>query len=281
MKKIAWITDSSCGLSQEYAAQHDIFILPLNVIIAGETYREDIDVTKEEFYELLQQHGDDAKTSQPSYGDFIQLYEQLKEEYDCGIAIHASSQLTGTYQSSLSASQMVGFDVEVIDSKIGDYAMGKMIQKGVAFAEQGKPYQMIVDALRRYPELSQMYLMPQNLDQLKKSGRLSTTQSLFATLLNIHLILGFDDGKVVVKDKVRIKKRAKRKMFQLIDDAMEKYHLKDICILHAGVVEQAQKWKAEIENIHHELSVHIQTLVPVAGVHTGHGTMCIAWLRDE
>lgn len=280
LKKIAWITDSSSGLSKEFAAKNNVFVLPLNVIIDGKTYREDVDITKDEFYQLLQSHGNNAKTSQPAFGDFVSLYEKLKEEYDAGIAIHASSQLTGTYSSSVSASEMADFPVEVIDSKIGDYALGKMIQNGIDMVNEGKEYDQVVSKLRTLPELAQMYLMPQNFEQLRKSGRVSTAQSIFASLLNIHLILGFDDGKVVVKDKVRIKKRAKQKMFQILDDAMEKYHLKELCIQHAGVKEHAMQWKEEIERKHQSLKVKIQTLVPVAGVHTGHGTLCISWLRD-
>lgn len=280
MKKIAWITDSSCGLDKEYAKKNNIFIVPLNVIINGKTYREDIDLSKEEFYSLLNEHGDGAKTSQPSYGEFISLYEHLKGEFDYGIAIHASSQLTGTYQSSVSAAETVGFQVEVIDSKIGDFALGKMIRNGVEMIKEGKALKDIIQKLRIYPSLAQMYLMPQSFEQLRKSGRVSAAQSLFASLLNIHLILGFNDGKVVVKEKVRIKKRAKRKMFELLAEAMDKYQLKEMCILHAGVKEQANSWKEDIENLYAGLKVNIQTLVPVAGVHTGHGTMCFSWLRD-
>ncbi|GAE94634.1 DegV family protein [Gracilibacillus boraciitolerans JCM 21714] len=172
------------------------------MIINGKTYREEVDLSKDELYELLKEHGNDAKTSQPAYGDFITLYERLKEEYDVGIAIHASSQLTGTYQSSISASEMVGFDVEVIDSKIGDYALGKMIQTGVQMVKEQKPFDEIVSKLRTLPDYAQMYLMSQSFEQLRKSGRVSTAQSMFASLLNIHLILGFVNGKVVVKDKV-------------------------------------------------------------------------------
>src|SRR5699024_2902043 len=119
------------------------------------------------------------------------------------------------------------------------FALGKMIKNGVRMLREGQSYDEIVGKLRSYPEMAQMYLMPQSFDQLRKSGRVSTAQSLFASLLNIHLILGFDDGKVVVKDKVRIKKRAKNKMFQLLGNAMDKYHLEEICILHAGVIDQA------------------------------------------
>ncbi len=209
MKKIAWITDSSSGLSKEFAEKHNIYILPLNVIINGKTYREDVDLTKEEFYQLLQKHGDGAKTSQPAFGDFVELYEKLKKEYDCGIALHASSQLTGTYQSSVSASELTGFEVEVIDSKIGDFALGKMIKNGLEMHRNGKSFQQIVEKIRDLPKLAQMYLMPQSFEQMRKSGRVTTTQSIFASLLNIHVILGFDNGKVVIKDKVRIKKKGK------------------------------------------------------------------------
>ncbi|KAB8138962.1 DegV family protein [Gracilibacillus oryzae] len=280
MKKIAWITDSSSGLSKEFAEENDIYILPLNVIIGGKTYKEDVDLSKDEFYHLLQTHGNNAKTSQPAYGDFITLYEKLKEEYDCGIALHASSQLTGTYQSSVSASEMVGFPVEVIDSKIGDYALGKMIENGINMAKDGRELEDVVKVLQSYTDKAQMYLMPQSFEQLRRSGRVSAAQSIFASLLKIHLILGFDNGKVVVKDKVRIKKRAKQRMFQLFDEAMDNYHLKEVCILHAGVKEHAQQWKEELEKKHQQLKIKIQTLVPVAGVHTGHGTLCLTWLRD-
>lgn len=280
MKKIAWITDSTCGLSPEFARENDIFIVPLNVLVNGQSFKEDIDITKEEFYKLLKEHGDDAKTSQPAFGDFIELYEKLKKEYDYGIAIHASSQLTGTYQSSISASEMTGFKTDVIDSKIGDYALGRMIQKGIQYVNSGDSIEKVVSKLRDLPNRAQMYLMPQNTEQLRKSGRVSTAQSLFASLLNIHLILGFDNGKVIVKDKVRIKKRAKKKMFQLLSEAMEQYDLKEICIQHAGVKDQAEKWKSEIQERYNELIVHIQTLVPVAGVHTGYGTLCISWLKE-
>ncbi|MDL4840462.1 DegV family protein [Aquibacillus rhizosphaerae] len=282
MNKIAWITDSTCGLSEEYIKRHNIHVLPMGVIINDKLYRENIDITKDGVYELLKEHGEGAKTSQPGYGEFVELYEKLKEEdYDYGIAIHASSELTGTFQSSITASQMVEFPVEVIDSRIGDYSLGKMIEKGLELQEQGYSYEDIVTEVKALPELAEMYLLPESLEQLKRSGRVSTTQTVFANLMQINLILKFDDGKVVVSEKVRIKKRAKRKVFQIIDEAIAKHQLKELCISHAGVKEQAYKWKEELEKVHQQIKVKIQTLVPVAGVHTGHGTMSVAWLKEK
>ncbi|WP_226038211.1 DegV family protein [Aquibacillus saliphilus] len=280
--KIAWITDSTCGLPLDFIKEHGIHVLPLSVIVNGKSYKDDIDITKDEFYSLLKEHGNGAKTSQPSYGDFISLYEKLKEEeYDCGIAIHASSELTGTYQSSISASEMTGFPVEVIDSKIGSYPLGKMIRNGLELQEEGKTYDQIVESINTYPNLAEMYLLPENLEQLKNSGRVSTTQSVFANLMQINLLLKFDNGKVVVGEKIRIKKRAKRRLFQIIDDAIENHQLKELCLIHAGVKDQALKWKEELEKIHDQIVIRVEPLVPVAGVHTGYGTMSVAWLKEK
>ncbi|CQR48555.1 DegV domain-containing protein [Paraliobacillus sp. PM-2] len=281
MKKIAWITDSTCGLSQEFIKQNNIHVLPMIVNINGISYREDVDITKEEVYELLKIHGEGAKTSQPNFGEFVTLYEELKEEYDLGIAIHASSALTGTYQSSISAGEMAGFPVEVIDSKIGSYALGKMISNGIELQKNGKTYEEIVQILRTYPEQTEMYLLPESLEQLKRSGRVSTTQAAFANLLSINLLLKFEDGKVVVQEKIRSKRKAARKIFQIVEKAITDHHVKEVCILHAGVKEKAEHWKSELEKIHHSIQFKIETLVPVAGVHTGFGTMSVSWLKTE
>lgn len=281
MKKIAWITDSTCGLPPEFVEEHNIYVVPLNVIINGVSYKEDIEITKDEFYERLQEPDVEASTSQAALGDFIELYERLKEEYDCGIAVHASAALTGTYNSSVTAAGQTGFPVEVIDSKIGNYALGKMIRNGLALQAEGRSYEEVVARMREYPALAEMYLLPSNLDQLRKSGRVSTGQAIFASLLNINLLLGFDDGKVVVEGKVRSKKRAQRRLFKMVETAVNKYSLDEICVMHAGVMDMAQAWKEEFEKMHEQLKVKIKTLVPVAGVHTGYGTMAVSWLRNE
>lgn len=280
VKKIAWITDSTCGLPDKFIKENNIYVLPLSVIVNDISYRDDIDITKDEFYEKLKKDGIGAKTSQPAFGEFIELYEELKGKYDCGIALHASSALTGTYESSKNASDQTGFPVEVIDSKIGAYALGKMIRNGIAFEKEGKSYEEIVSILRIYPGQTEMYLLPESLEQLKRSGRVSTPQAIFASLLNINLLLRFQEGKVVVEEKIRTKKRAKLRLFEIIADAVEMNQLKEICVMHAGVKEKAQSWKEELEKLHTQIKVKTETLVPVAGVHTGYGTMAVSWLLD-
>lgn len=279
MKKIAWITDSTCGLSQEFIEANNIYVLPMIVIVDHKSYREDIDISKDDVYKLLEQYGEGAKTSQPPYGEFIELYKKLKSEYDYGIAIHASSHLTGTYQSSMSAAQMEEFPVEVIDSKIGSYALGKMIKQGLKMEREGKSYEEIVSTLKTYPDKAEMYLLPKSLDQLKRSGRVSTTQAVFANLLKINLVLQFENGKVIVEEKIRSHKKAVQHLFNKVGDVYRSGAVQEIGIMHAGAKEVAEQWKLEFSKLYKDLAIKIEPLVPVAGIHTGHGTMAIAWLR--
>ncbi|MEH7356958.1 DegV family protein, partial [Neobacillus drentensis] len=90
-------------------------------VINDEFYKETIDISEQEFYKRMQNEDGKFQTSQPSINDFVELYNKLKEEYDCGIAIHASSILTGTYQASVIAAGMENFKLFAIDSQTGSY----------------------------------------------------------------------------------------------------------------------------------------------------------------
>ncbi|HLR64623.1 MAG TPA: DegV family protein [Pseudogracilibacillus sp.] len=281
MKKIAWITDSASGLSQAFIKEHNIHVVPLQLIVNHETYREGIDITNDEFYNILKEHGEGAKTSQPALGEFVDLYNKLKEEYEIGIALHASSELTGTYQTSLMASKITGFDIEAIDSKMGAYVLGKLVQYAMSLEKKGKSVEEIVKAVEKMSKRAEMFLLPASFTQMKNSGRVSTSQALIANLLNINIVLGFDDGKVVVEEKIRGKKKVERYFKNLYNEAIEKYQLDEICIMHAGALEKAQQWKDELKETYDDLQVVIQTLVPVAGVHAGFGTMAVSWIGNK
>src|SRR5690625_6244370 len=107
-----------------------------------------------------------------------------------------------------------------------------MIRNGVKFEQAGKSYKEIVSILRTYPDQTEMYLLPESFEQLKRSGRVSTPQAIFASLLNINLLLRFKDGKVIVEERIRTKKRAKLRLFEIIADAEEMNQLKEICVMH-------------------------------------------------
>ncbi|QCJ42272.1 DegV family protein [Bacillus sp. S3] len=278
--KIAWITDTTASLSKEFIEKHHIHVIPLHVVINDEFYKETIDITEQEFYERMKNEEGKFQTSQPSINDFVELYNKLKENYDCGIAIHASSLLTGTYQSSVMAAGMEDFKLFAIDSQTGSYPLSYLIKKGIDLVDQGLDAQEVVNQLNALRDHTRLYLVPSNLDQLHKSGRVSGGQKILASLFNIKPILSIEDGAAKIKDKVRTEKKAFAWLVNQLTEDLATKTVRKVAVVHANHFEKA----AQLEKMVNESFPHIETekmmLITVAGVHTGVGTLGLSWVCE-
>ncbi|WP_174730327.1 DegV family protein [Mesobacillus harenae] len=275
---IAWITDSTASLSEEFIKNNHIYVVPLSIIFGEKSFREGIDIKEESFYQMLAESKQLPKTSQPAIGEFVELFKELKEKYKHAIAVHASSSLTGTYQGSLTASSMVEYDVDVIDSKIGSYPLGRMVERGIELQKQGKTYEEIVSYLRTLPDKARLVMSPGSLEQLHKGGRLSTTQVFIGSLIKLKLIVQFDDGKVVLFDKIRTEKKVKERLFNIFKEAS--HLVKEASVIHANIKETAEEWRSELQTLYPHISFTTTMFSPVPGTHTGQGTIGLAWINE-
>ncbi|WP_420865941.1 DegV family protein [Bacillus coahuilensis] len=277
-QKIAWITDSTAMLSPEFIEKHSIHIIPLSIIFGEECYLEGIEITAEDFYKKLSLSKTLPRTSQPATGKFVELYEKLKEEYDYAIAIHASSVLTGTYQGSVLGAEMAGFEnVRVIDSKIGSYALGKMVERGIELEEQGYSYDDIVQQLETLPNQGRLFLVPGSLEQLQKGGRLSSSQVILGGLLRVKLIVKFEDGKVQLAEKIRSYNKVKARMFNILEEKTDL--VREVGIVHGNDEELANEWLTELRERFPSIQFTSHILSPVAGTHLGQGTIGLSWIE--
>ncbi len=278
--KIAWITDTTASLSEEFIKQHHIHIIPLHVVINDEFYKETIDITQEEFYERMKNEEGKFQSSQPSIGDIVELYEKLKEDYDFGIAIHASSTLTGTYQTSVMAAEMAGFKLFAVDSQTGSYPLSFIVKRGIELVEQGMDIEEVVQQLNALRDHARLYLVPSNLDQLHKSGRVSGSQRLLASLFNIKPILAIEEGAAKIKDKVRTEKKAIAWIINKLKEDLETRTVKSAAIVHAHDLPRAVELEKLVKETFPNLKSEIMMLITVAGVHTGVGTLGLSWVCE-
>jgi len=283
MKNYAIVTDSAAGLTQSFIDEHDIKVLPMSVIVEGIAYKEGVDKSTAEIYELLKESGEGAKTSQPTIGEFMEIFKEIEEDdkYDSVISIHASSELTGTYQIALSVSEEIEKPVTVIDSKIGSYPMKQMVIRAVRGREDGGPLEEVEAEIGEIIKDSQLYLIPHSFSQMKKSGRVSASQSMLASLLKVQLKLEFEDGKVIVGHKVRTRKKMVSHMLQLLEEHMKNDGLKTLSIIHAGHRSLADEWESVIRASMPDLKLVFEPLVTVAGVHLGHGTVAFGLVKGR
>ncbi len=278
MRTIAWVTDSTAMLDADFAREHDVYVVPLCLIAGDEVYRENVDITSEQFYEKMREH-EKVSSSQPPIGEFIRLYESLKGHYDDIIVIHCSSELSGTYHSSLQAAEIAETPIVGIDSKIGAFPLREMILQGILYYREGMSALEIRDRIQGMINDMSFYMIPASLSQLHRSGRVSGTQLVISNLLSIHLLLRFQEGKVIVEDKIRTMKKARLKLLDVLKKDME--HVRDVCIMHANNMEGAFKLKEEILHMAPLLRIEIASFIPVAGIHAGEGTLALAWIKNH
>ena len=279
MKKIAWITDTAAQLDDAFIQRHNVHILPLGVVFSDELFRESINLTQEEFYDKLHLSKVSPKTSQPAIGEMLSLYEKLQlEGYDFAIALHVSSGLSGTFESAQSASKMTDFKVYPIDSKIGSFPMVKMIEIGNELFANGKNVEEVVATISEVTSKSKLSFIPASLNQLHKSGRVSGTQTLLSHLLNIKVIISFENGKPVTTGKVRSIKRAKNNVTSLLRADMDNSTVPEVAVIHCNNARDAEIWKNELLQEFPTLKVQVVSLSVCVGVHAGSGTIGLSWV---
>ena len=206
MSKIRIVTDSTADLNQELVEQYGIKVVPLEVLVEGTAYKDKVDITNEEFYKILRAVKELPTTSQPSPAVFADAYRELAAEgAEHIISIHISSELSGTYQSSVLASGMVADTVTVhnFDSRTATMGLGLIVLSAARMVEAGKPLEDILAALRQIIAGTNIYFLLDSLDNLHKGGRIGKASHLFGSLLNFTPVLNLSDGVISAYEKVR------------------------------------------------------------------------------
>lgn len=283
-KKIAWVTDSTASFSekdQAWLQDNHIYVVPLSFTFGNATFKEGVDITTEEFYEMMSNSAFPPTSSQPALGDFINLYTQLKENYDEAIIIHVSSELSGTYSTSTQAAEIVGFPVHPVDSWIGSFPLKFLIEEGITLYHEGRKPSEIVKELLSLREQCRLILIPANLDQLRKSGRVSNFGSILGNLLQIKPLLAFKEGKVNIVEKIRTMRKAEQALIDRLRDAYNQGIYDRIGIMHAGEKEIVEGLLEKIKAEYDSLKIEVLPLIPVAGVHTGVGTIALSYIMKD
>jgi DegV family protein with EDD domain len=281
-KKMAWITDSTAFITEDLKNHPDVYVVPLGIIFGDTAFEDGVDLSTDELYERIRSNKEVPKTSQPSSGRFAELFEKLKEEYECAIAIHVSSKLSGTLSSCKTGAEMADFNVETIDSKSMSYAITYLIQLGIAMNEKGIELGEITKTLQSEADLSDNYILLGSLDQFYKGGRMSGTSYLLGSILKIKPIIRINrDGEFELFEKVRSEKKAVARMIELLKESYEKYQITNIQIMHGNVQSKAEELANEVRVVFPNLTIFIGEISSTIAVHAGEGTVAILWNNNS
>ncbi len=215
---IKFLVDSASDYEKTETEKKGILRIPITITLKDKNIL-DGEITKDEFYQLVQNADELPKTSQPSPQDFLDVFEKAKENDDELICILLSSKLSGTLQSATLAKSMVDYDkIHIIDSLSATYVIKMMTEYGIQLRDSGKNALEIVDELEKMKSKIKLYAVLDTLENLKKGGRLSTVEAGIGTLAKIKpLVTLTEDGKVGMKGKSIGRKKALADIVKLVE----------------------------------------------------------------
>lgn len=266
------ITDSTSYIPVKIKEELDIESISLSVSFETETYDEE-EIDNNVFYDKMDASNDIPISSQPNINDIYRCFEKNVLKGNSIIGIFISSQMSGTYNTALIAKNMIlekykDATIEIVDSKTNCMQLGFIVINAAREAKQGKNMENILNRINSVKNSSRFIFIPDNLDYLKKGGRIGGAAALIGNILKIHPVLTVMDGKTTVLSKVRTKAKA-------IDFIVEKFiedinikELGEVIVHHINDEIKGRELAKRIEEITGK-AVDVYPIGPVIGLHVG------------
>lgn len=285
MGKVAVITDSNSGITQNQAGEYGIYVLPMPFYIDEKLYFEDITLTQEEFYKRLGE-GVDIKTSQPAPGDVMDLWNKVLKEYDEIVHIPMSSGLSSSCETAHMLAEDFDGKVQVVNNQRISVTQKQSVLEAKKMAEQGMSAAEIKSILEEHKMESSIFITVDTLKYLKQGGRITPAAAAIGSVLNIKSVLQIKGEKLDAFTKARGMKLAKKKMLEAVEKelnemfgpSMEK---EDVIIqaAYTGSGEEAALWAEEIKGRFPGHHFEMDPLSLSIACHIGYGALAIAWTK--
>ncbi|MBM7855675.1 DegV family protein with EDD domain [Desulfohalotomaculum tongense] len=281
MSKIAIVTDSTCDIAKEQIEKYGIKLLPLKIVYQDRQYIDRVEIQPEEVYENFER--EIPKTSMPSPGEAISLFEKLAQEgFTDVICIHISSGLSGTYQMVKSVARQMKdiINIEVIDSKALSMGMGFLVLEAKKLVQSGMDFDEVVERVRKLQKKIKVFFVVKTLEYLRKGGRIGYVAGTIGEMLNVKPIISInEEGKYYTYDKVRGRKRSLNKIVEIVKEYAKGKKLK-FAVMHGGALEEAKSVLDKLQLPNLDLAAFGQ-IGPSMIVHTGPGLIGVVFYEDD
>lgn len=283
MSKVAIMTDSNSGITQDEAKKLGVFVQPMPFYINEKLYYEDISLTQEQFYEALEDKDAVITTSMPALGDIEDSWDKLLAEYDKVVFIPMSSGLSGTCMATMAlAEDMYEGRVYVVNNQRISVTLRQSVVDAKAMADKGWEADKIKEYLEETKFDSSIYITVDTLEYLKKGGRITPAAAAVGTILKIKPVLQIQGEKLDAYAKAKGYRRAKEIMLSAVErDIKERFRMDDrrsdmwIAVAYSGNEEEGAKWKEEVQAAYPDNEIIMNPLSLSVACHIGPGALAI------
>ena len=282
MERIAVMTDTNSGISPEEAKELGVFLLAMPFSVDGRVYHEFLDISHEEFY-ASQLAGAHITSSQPAPADLLSMWDAALEEHDKLIYIPMTSSLSGSCATAQAFAEDYDGRVLVVDNRRISVPLKQSVQEAVRLCRAGLDAGAVVDRLTDKALESHIYISAEDLQYLKKGGRITPAVAAVGTVLNIKPVMKIMGGKLDMYRKVRGMKQACQTMLDAVRADLEgEFAGKKVIIAaaYSGDRTEGEAWAETVRQAFPDYPFMSDPLPLSIGCHVGPGALGAAVLTD-
>ncbi len=275
------LTDTTSGISLQEAKARGIFLLPQIVMFGKETYRDDTELDTAAFLEKLRAAKELPKTSAPQPALYHPIFEEISRTGEAALCIHPSTHLSGTVRSAtVAARDFPDASITVVDTQTIAGNLATLVFLAKAWADEGLPAEEILRRLEAMMPKQRMYFLVDTLKYLQMGGRIGKAQALAGELLQIKPILTLKEGEVAPYEQTRTRKRALRRLIEIVEAEAPRGADSHLCVMHADAEADA---RALIHSLKARLGltdIPLYELPPAIVVHAGPGALAVGFFTN-
>jgi DegV family protein with EDD domain len=276
--RIGLVTDSVSDIPQHLIDQYAIEVVPTTVVMDGQSYLDDAEITRADFYARMPNLKAAPTTAAPSPAAFSQRFKaSLDNGHDHILCILTAETLSGIYNAAMLAAQDFGDRITVVDSQSLSLGIGFQVISAAQALEKGGDLDRAFSAIRMVQERLHIVAFMETLENLRRSGRVGFLSAGIGNLLNVKLFLQVKAGSVERLESQRSRARAIARLIEMID-ALGPFEY--LGILHANAEEDAHAI-LEQTNAQVEHPPIVQSVTPSMGVHVGPQALGFAGVRAQ
>ena len=284
MQNVAIVTDSIACLPREFIEQYGIKIIPINLYVSGKIYRDGVDITPSEAYELFLQDPDTFKTSAPSPEDCLEVFQQASKIARNIFCVTVSIKLSMVYNSALEARELAktelpGITIELLDSETATPSEGFVALAAARATAEGKDLAEVASAARKVKEQVNALILLDTIRHVYRSGRIPKVASQVGSILNIRPVLTVS-GAVHFTGAVRSREQGIERILRMMREKVGQKPTR-IAVMHAYALDEAERLMERVASEFDCTELWLTEFSPIMGYACGTGTLGLAFYTED
>jgi fatty acid kinase fatty acid binding subunit len=286
------VTDSGAHLPPEVRRQFAIPVVPLVVLFGAKAYKDEVEVSNDQFYEMLHSEKVHPTTSTPAPAEFISVWKPLLDSGEEIVTLLLPSGLSATYASAATAKAQLEAErgkplpITLVDSRWLSMAMGFQAIAGARAACSGQTREQVAAAMTALDSRLTLIFLLDTLEYLRRGGRIGKGQAFLGMMLHIKPLLQIANAQVEPLERARSRKAGLNRLVELVSDPPHKESERvgsgplHVAVLHAGAPKEAEYLENELRARFNIAELYIAQIGPVIAVHSGPQAVGLAFYRE-